>query len=361
MKKPVLLLVAVALSSLIAAQGNLVRNPSFEKYYRLPIEVGDAPGAIVDWTFAGESGSGDYYYQNSPGVYNTTENLFGGQEPHSGKAYAGFCVTPEYREFLSSQLTTKLVKGQKYKFTMYVSKGDAPDVAYLKEISVMFLSRPYILNNDLVMGVPPQIVFYQDSGFTEHNNWQELTATYTANGTEQWIFIGAHQWKCDTCKSVPGTARTASPGIFRTRGDQAHYYVDDVSIVEVNDAPAKDTTTFTAGVVYAFSNIHFATNSAVLQQGDQPELEKILRHLQAHPELNVSITGHTDSVGDSRSNYVLSLNRAEAVKTYLSDHGVPGERIVVQGAGETRFVASNSTEAGRALNRRVEFVFSARP
>lgn len=344
------------------SQENLVRNPSFELYNRLPLYIGDAPGTIQNWTFAGELGSGDYYHIYASGAYHIPDNHFGTETAHTGNGYAGFCVTPEYREFLCSQLTSRLVKGQKYRFTMYISKGDKEEVSYLKEISVMFLSRAYVLNDDLVMGLPPQIVFYQDTGFTAHNGWQQLTAEYTAKGTEEWIFIGAHQWKCDTCKSVPGTARTASPGIFG--GDkkemQAHYYVDDVSIVEVHDAADTSSGTFQTGVTYAFNNIHFATNSAVLQEGDQPELQKILTHLKAHPEINVAILGHTDSIGDSRSNFVLSLNRAEAVKNYFISNGIPSERISAEGAGEAKFIAPNSTEAGRALNRRVEFVFKLR-
>ena len=364
MRRPsvLLLLFVLCTTGKAFSQENLVRNPSFEQHYDLPLYIGDAPGSIQNWTFAGELGSGDYYHTYASGPYHIPDNHFGHEKARTGSAYAGFCVTPRYREFLSSQLTMKLEKGKKYRFTMYVSKGDNEEVSYLKEISVMFLSRPYVLNDDLVMGIPPQIVFYQDSGFTQTNGWQELTTTYIANGREEWIFIGAHQWKCDTCKSVPGTARKQSPGIFG--GDpetmQAHYYVDDVSIVEVIDAPPADTSAFTTGVVYSFSNIHFATNSAVLQEGDQPELQKILSYLLAHPEMNVFITGHTDSIGDSRSNYVLSLQRAEAVKSYLVEHNIAAARISAEGAGETKFVAPNSTAEGRALNRRVEFLFTKR-
>lgn len=357
-----LLLISVFGAIQIAfAQQNLVVNPSFEMHNHLPGFIGDAPGSIQYWTFAGERGSGDYYHTKAPGTaYRAIDNHFGSETPHSGNAYAGFCVTPEYREFLSSQLTTKLVKGQKYKFTMYISNGDKEEVSYLKEISVMFLSRAWVLNDDLKMGLPPQIVFYQDTGFTQTNGWQELTAIYTAKGTESWIYIGAHQWKCDTCKSVPGSPRMESPWIFGgdPKTQQAHYYVDDVSIVEVNDVPAVDTAQFTPGVVYSYSNIHFAINSYTLQQVDQPELQKILSYLLAHPQMNVSVIGHTDSIGDSRSNYVLSLNRAEAVKNYLIDHGIQAERISVEGRGEAKFVAPNNTEEGRALNRRVEFIFT---
>jgi OOP family OmpA-OmpF porin len=344
------------------SQQNLVRNPSFEQYNHLPQYIGDAPGAIKDWNFANDNGSGDYYHVNAGFAYRTTENYFGGEEPHSGKAYAGFCVTPIYREFLSSELVTPLEKGKQYEFTMYISNGDKEDVSYVKEISVMFLSRSWVLQNGLKMGLPPQIVFYQDTGFTQCKGWQKLTALYTARGTEKWIYIGAHEWECDTCKSVPGTARKESPWIYG--GDpkvlQAHYYVDDVSIVEVNPKPpvADTAVVFETGKTYSFSNILFQTNSAVLEEGTQPVLDPIIEYLATHPEVSVTISGHTDSVGSSNANLDLSVARAVAVKKYFIDHGIPANRISTEGFGEQNPVRSNQTEEGRALNRRVEFVFT---
>ncbi len=339
-------------------QENLVRNPSFENYNHLPAYIGDAPGSITDWNFANDNGSGDYFHEKAIGIKcRTIDNYFGSEKPHSGIAYAGFCVTPLYREVLCSQLIKPLEKGKKYKFTMFVSKGDNKEVRYLKEINVMFLSREWPIQQGIEMALPPQIVFYNDSGFTKTDGWQELTTIYTARGNEKWIYIGSHNWKCDTCKSVPGKARTENPGTFGGEKEEAHYYVDDVSIVEVFDQPKSDTTGLTTGIVYAFNNIHFATNRAVLEQVDQPDLDKILAYLLAEKQVSVTVTGHTDSIGDSRSNYVLSLNRAEAVKTYLVAHGIQEGRISTNGAGETKFVAPNKTEEGRALNRRVEFLF----
>ena len=346
----------------IFSRENLVRNPSFELYNHLPQYIGDAPGAIKDWNFANEGGSGDYYHVNAGFAYRTAENHFGGEEPHSGVAYAGFCVTPIYREFLSSELVTPLEKGKQYEFTMYISKGDKEEVSYVKEISVMFLSRSWVLQNGLKMGLPPQIVFYQDTGFTQTKGWQKLTALYTARGTEKWIYIGAHEWECDTCKSVPGTPRTESPWIYG--GDkkvlQAHYYVDDVSIVEVNPAPPTVDTAivFETGKTYAFNNILFKTNSAVLEDGTQPVLDPIIDYLKSYPGVSVMISGHTDSIGTTTNNYNLSVARAIAVKKYLIDHQIQASRISTEGFGETKPVKSNQTEEGRALNRRVEFVFT---
>ena len=65
-------------------------------------------------------------------------------------------------------------------------------------------------------------------------------------------------------------------------------------------------------------------------------------------------TGHTDSVGSDAYNQRLSVRRANAVKAYLVSQGVAADRIVVEGKGESKPVATNKTAAGRAKNRRVE-------
>ena len=348
------------------SQENLVPNPSFEEYNRLPTSPGDAKETLKEWKIPNEQGGGDYYHVDSPAKHcGIKDNYFGSEDPHSGKAYAGFCVTPQYREFLACALKTPLVKGKQYKVSFFISHGDKASVSYIKEIGVLFLKRERILPFGIPMSVPPQIVFYQDTGFTFHNGWQELTAIYTADGTEQWMYIGAHEWQCDTCKSVPGTPRTENPYIFGgLLMKEAHYYVDDVSVTEVIPGeiamPPADTTekTFITGLVYSYSNILFATNSAALDERAAPVLDPIIAHLNAHPQLTVGISGHTDSVGTDADNYRLSLARADAVKKYLTGHGVAPERITTTGYGESWPLVPNDTEKNRAQNRRVDFVFA---
>jgi OOP family OmpA-OmpF porin len=72
------------------------------------------------------------------------------------------------------------------------------------------------------------------------------------------------------------------------------------------------------------------------------------------PDVKVEIIGHTDSVGPSEYNQVLSERRADSVKAYLAERGVAAERISVSGYGESRPRTSNDTVEGRRLNRRVE-------
>jgi hypothetical protein len=85
-------------------------------------------------------------------------------------------------------------------------------------------------------------------------------------------------------------------------------------------------------------------------------LEDIAAVLKSSPSLRLLIVGHTDNIGSSDFNARLSLERANAVRSDLIKRGVPGDRLVTEGAGEERPVASNDTEEGRSLNRRVQLV-----
>ena len=101
-------------------------------------------------------------------------------------------------------------------------------------------------------------------------------------------------------------------------------------------------------------NITFAFNDASLQPQFQPVLDDVARTLTEYNQTIVEVAGHTDSVGSDAYNHDLSVKRATSVATYLSTRGVMQQRLITVGAGESRPVASNDTDAGRAQNRRVE-------
>ncbi len=103
-------------------------------------------------------------------------------------------------------------------------------------------------------------------------------------------------------------------------------------------------------------NIFFETNSAQLQQLSLIEINKLLQLMIQNPTLQLQINGYTDNVGKPAENLKLSTNRAKAVVEYLVSKGVDIKRLIYKGFGETKPVADNKTEAGRAQNRRTEFV-----
>ena len=101
--------------------------------------------------------------------------------------------------------------------------------------------------------------------------------------------------------------------------------------------------------------INFEFNKAVLLPSSYPTLKDLAAVMAEYPDYTLSIAGHTDSKGDDNYNLRLSDDRAASARTYMLSQAVPAERIVSHGFGETKPIADNATDAGRALNRRVEF------
>ena len=108
------------------------------------------------------------------------------------------------------------------------------------------------------------------------------------------------------------------------------------------------------GQIVRLNNIFFDFNKYELKPESFPELNRVVEMMNTNPGLKIEIGGHTDDIGTDESNKVLSQNRASAVKNYLCLRGISGDRITAIGYGEQLPVSDNSTENGRALNRRVE-------
>jgi len=101
--------------------------------------------------------------------------------------------------------------------------------------------------------------------------------------------------------------------------------------------------------------IHFQPNRAIILSDSYQVLREVAEALKESPATTVRIEGHTDNVGKRSENLSLSQDRADAVKQYLAKEGVSAGQMRSVGYGQKRPIASNSSRAGRTLNRRVEF------
>lgn len=110
------------------------------------------------------------------------------------------------------------------------------------------------------------------------------------------------------------------------------------------------------GEQVVLKNIYFDTNSAALKEESAAGLNELLRLMEANPGMTITISGYTDNSGPETYNQQLSENRARAVYDYLVRKGISPARLSYRGLGESSPRASNETEAGRAQNRRIEFV-----
>jgi len=107
-----------------------------------------------------------------------------------------------------------------------------------------------------------------------------------------------------------------------------------------------------------FKQVYFTSNSAVLQNISNVELDALVRYLKTTSNAQILIEGHTDNTGSAESNKLLSLQRANAISNYLQLKGIATERILLKGLGSTMPIADNNTAAGRAKNRRISFTIT---
>jgi len=110
--------------------------------------------------------------------------------------------------------------------------------------------------------------------------------------------------------------------------------------------------TFDAGILFDF-------DKATLRPASETELQKLAVILDKYPDTNILLEGHTDSKGTEEYNLNLSRERAQSVSNYLATRGVTPTRFTIMGYGESQPVATNDTDEGRQLNRRVEVAIYA--
>ena len=144
---------------------------------------------------------------------------------------------------------------------------------------------------------------------------------------------------------------------LQSAANGAYYYlyiIEKTAMTqEVKINPVLDALDATGkAVVY----ITFDTGSAAIKPESAPVIADIQDMLTKRPDLRVSIEGHTDNDGTPEANQKLSEDRAEAVKARLAELGIATERMTSLGHGQTKPIADNGTEDGKAKNRRVELV-----
>ena len=159
----------------------------------------------------------------------------------------------------------------------------------------------------------------------------------------------------DKCPNTPAGATVDGSGCeLDTDADGVADWKDkcptEAGTAELNGCPEVKVASLDS-----VKNIQFEDNSSVLKTTSYEILDQVSATLRAQKELKLLLAGHASQEGSEAYNIQLSLDRANAVKTYLVNSGVPADRIEAKGYGESRPVASNATKAGREANRRVEF------
>lgn len=109
-------------------------------------------------------------------------------------------------------------------------------------------------------------------------------------------------------------------------------------------------------------DVKFDFDKSVVKEDSMADIQSLADFMKQYPQTSTVVEGHTDSVGSDAYNQGLSERRANAVRDVLvNQYGVEGDRVSSVGYGESRPVADNETDEGRAVNRRVEAAVEAQP
>lgn len=153
------------------------------------------------------------------------------------------------------------------------------------------------------------------------------------------------------------TEKILGAGIGAVAGAGAGYYMDEQEKKLRRQTAGTGVGVTREGdelVLDMPSEITFATGSANLDPAFRATLDKVAQTLTEYEKTYVDVMGHTDSTGSDAFNQTLSEQRSSSVASYLTQKGVQSARLATKGFGESQPRASNTTEEGRAANRRVE-------
>ena len=149
------------------------------------------------------------------------------------------------------------------------------------------------------------------------------------------------------CASMGGSPPPPPPGQI---GQMSTFDINVASEQEIYTALYRD------GSVAISGGILFAFDSAQVNPGAEAIVDKIVGMMEDHPTLELAVVGYTDNTGDFKYNLALSKRRADAIVNLLVKDGIARNRLAGVGVGPLNPIAPNTTEAGRAENRRVELV-----
>lgn len=166
---------------------------------------------------------------------------------------------------------------------------------------------------------------------------------------------------------IPTIKADASTGVFKAILPVGTYavivsaegYIEQPAplVISEDKVTEKEFKLVKKGMTFTLRGIYFDFNKSTIKPESYPVLDEAAKILKENPSIKVEIQGHTDSVGSDEYNQKLSEARAASVVSYfVMNHQIDTRRLVARGYGESMPIASNSSEAGRELNRRVEFV-----
>lgn len=359
MKKVILGLAIISSFGVIAQ--NLVKNPEL-KTTRKPTcwsqiskaeGWGNANGATTDIFEKGACKRDVGIDQNYMGTQTTDGNNYAGiiayyddQRVNLLNTVASLEVKGEsaygkYAEYLQGELTEGLTAGKSYTFSFKVSLAEMSGRA-VKGLGAYFTSERLAQKSNAAIEATPQVVSAEL--IKTKDGWAEVKGTFTAKGGEKFLTIGAFKGNFTAEKIVADNQNDSK---------KAFYYIYGPSLVPAGGKQFANFDEIKNGKKVVFLTLNFETGKANITSESHDEIDACAKFLNNNPEVKIQIDGHTDAVGAADVNQKLSEERANAVREYLINKGVGGDRMKTAGYGETKPLETSGGDAN-PKNRRIE-------
>ncbi|MEM9982687.1 MAG: OmpA family protein, partial [Bacteroidota bacterium] len=316
----------------------------------------------------------DYFHTCNQTGFSIPDNNCGNQLPVQGKGYVGFIARigkpanaadhaeRSYREHIQTKLLTPLEPYSRYIVRLHVALSDYSNFA-VGNLGLLFTPTPQSIVERVAY--EPQVKF---EDIINDKQWVELVDTFIARGDETYLTIG--EFESTENKLIKRLTKSTK---FKKKFsyNRAYYYIDNVSVTFLDKLTVLTTpkiketlaweeveTTFgklEVGKPIVLKNVFFEFGKAELLDYSKKELNQLVILLKAYPSMSITITGHTDNVGNDENNIRLSKNRAKSVYDYLVEQDISMNRLQFKGLGSKQPIDENATEKGRQKNRRVEF------
>ena len=342
-----------------AISQDLIPNGGFEEFNYKPLKWNtsgaDFSGILKNWNSPTQA-SPDAY---GPGIQAPSfwkKQGFGFITPIEGKGFVGLTLygctegKPHCREYLQARMSEPLVPGQQYELSFYVSP--LPKGLRINNIGVAFSYDSIAMKLDRKIDLTPTSNIKKVVAVSP-GKWVKAKLLFQAKAREKYILLGNFFADKET--------KTRKDPIY-TKLKYAYYYFDDVRLIKIPPIiEYVDTTnvflerTYDIDERVILENIYFDHDDISLLPKSYLTLSHLLELLQQYPNLKIQLVGHTDSDGSNSYNQRLSKRRARTVYHYLLEQGIATSRLSYAGEGERTPIATNDTEEGKSLNRRVEF------
>ncbi len=272
-----------------------------------------------------------------------------------GKHYIGlivddmYGVCKNYREYVQVKLKDTLEIGTPYVLEFWLSSAST------HEFSVgVFLSKDRLVNDKCSMLLNTAQLSFKDS--LVRHEWTKLSFEITPSQAYTHITIGnlaqSEKPRRKYCYFDDFQLREKESIIAEVLNDsiiiKENSSTSDLAIPAI-PSPAIET-------VFNANNIQFMHGEFELTATSLLELDQLISYLKIHHSTKIMIEGHTDNSGNDLVNQKLSTNRVKSVLAYITKEGIRPDRIRYKSHGATQPIASNDTEEGRRLNRRVTFL-----